>query len=490
MSEYRLEDGLFWQFRDLVQTASGLYFPDKKRTELETAVHKALQSAPHGITDPATYCRHLRLEATSHVRSEMTRLLNLLTVGETHFFRDSAQFNALAQHILPALINRKREAAAAMGQGTPPQLRLWSAGCATGEEAYSLAILLHELIPDIAQWRILILATDLNENYLAQARQATYYDWSFREERAQQLRSRYFQPARQNGRDGYQLQDQVRRLVTFAPHNLAADDFPGTVTNTVYMDLILCRNVSIYFAPETTRQVVQRFHQALVADGWLVVGHAEPSLATYSAFTGHIVNGTLLYQKTKGGTAVPPPRPQFTLPAIQPTPPTAVSSTDPYEEAGQLISHGRIEAAISLLEKAVTTQSPQAATLCLLARAYADLGQWPQARRWCEQARVVDPLLPEVYDVLAMIETHEGRPEAAIHNLKKVLYLDPARPLAHFHLALLYKKQSQVVMAQRALKNVLHRMESVPAESILPDSDHTSAGRLTAVAQRLLEEMG
>ncbi|HRQ40384.1 MAG TPA: CheR family methyltransferase [Chloroflexota bacterium] len=485
MIDHRLEDNLFWQFRDLVQSASGLYFPDKKRAELETAVYKALQTAPQGITDPVAYYQHLRFGASAQARLEMTRLQNLLTVGETHFFRDSAQFDALTQHILPALISRKREAAALLGKTVPPQLRLWSAGCATGEEAYSLSILLHELIPDISNWRILILATDINENYLAQARQATYAEWSFREGRAQQLRPHYFTPARQNGRDLYQLRDEVRRLVTFAPHNLAADDFPDAATNTVFMDVILCRNVSIYFAPETTRQVVGRFHRALVEGGWLVVGHAEPSLTTYSAFTGHIVAGTLVYQK--GGTTAVRPTPLPSQPLPQPP---ALPVPDVYEEAQRLLHHGRVEEAVTLLEKAAATAPPQAATLCLLARIHADRGQWAQARAWCEKAQTVDPLLPEVYYVLAMIEEHEGRPEAAIHNLKKVLYLDPERPLAYFHLAVLYKKQSQVMMAQRALKNVLHRMESIPADALLPGTDHTSARRLTAVAQQMLEEIG
>ncbi len=485
MSAYPLADDLFGQYRDLVQAASGLYFPDKKRAELETAVHKSLQTAPDGLADPTAYVRYLRLGATAHARAELTRFLNLLTVGETHFFRDSAQFDALANHILPALISRKREIAAAIGADVPPQLRLWSAGCATGEEAYSLAILLHELIPDITQWRITIQATDLNENYLAQARQAIYSDWSFREARAQQIRARYFTAVPHNGRDGYQLRDDVRRLVTFAAHNLAAADFPSVPTNTTALDVILCRNVSIYFAPETTQQVVNRFHQALVEGGWLIVGHSEPSLSTYSAFTGQMIAGTLLYQK--GKTSIPA-RAQPTPPG-QSAVPTPFPSTDPLAEVQQLLADGRSEAAITLLERAAASQPLPAATLCLLARTHADLGHWPQARHWCERAKVVDPLFPEVYDLLAMIETHEGRPDAAIHNLKKVLYLDPARPLAHFHLALLYKKQSQVIMAQRALKNVLHRMESVPADALLPNTDH-SAGRLTAVAQQLLEEMG
>jgi chemotaxis protein methyltransferase CheR len=300
---FKLEDELYGRFRDLVQTQSGLYFPDKKRRELELALSKALADAPGGISGAEGYYRYLATAVTPTARQEVARFINRLTIRETHLFRDSAQFDALAMEVLPALIAEKREVAAKAG--TSPQLRLWSAGCSTGEEAYSLAILLRELLPDIARWHICILATDINEDLLARARQAIYPNWSFRESRAQTLRPRYFRPHHNGGRDSYQLCEEMRQMVTFAHHNLAVADYPAVHNNTTSMDLILCRNVTIYFAPETTRQIVGRFHQSLVEGGWLVVGHSEPSATTYSTFAGHIIQGTLLYQKQNDRGKIP-----------------------------------------------------------------------------------------------------------------------------------------------------------------------------------------
>ena len=178
---------------------------------------------------------------------------------------------------------------------------LWSAGCATGEEAYSLAMLLHELIPDLKNWDILILATDINQDSLARARQALYSDWSFRESRAKTSRALYFSP---QGRF-YRLCDPIRHMVTFAPLNLIEDNFPSPHNNTVSMDLIICRNVTIYFTEETTRGLVQKFYRGLAQGGWLVVGHADLSLTTYRAFQARSFPNTVMYQKSGEPTSEP-----------------------------------------------------------------------------------------------------------------------------------------------------------------------------------------
>lgn len=507
-----LDEEAYTQFRDLILGHTGLYYPDKKRHELEAGVRQALSEAPSHIKSAQAYYQYLRYGATPQARQEMARLINRLTVGETHFFRDSAQFDALARDVLPALIARKRAAAAALDVTPPasPQLRLWSAGCASGEEAYSLAILLHQLIPDIENWRIFILATDINEELLAKGRQAIYSEWSFREERAKASRADYFRPYRQ----GYQLQPQIRRLVTFTRHNLIEDPFPAVQTHTVFMDLILCRNVTIYFQPEVTRQVAGRFHEALVDGGWLVVGHAEPSATTYQAFTGHILQGTLLYQKAAprpspvtpaaNGAAVnsplPSPPPATPEPAPLPPPrrtdllPSLPASLRPapqdaYAVARELLSRGQVEKAIAMLEDECQQEAAPAVAQCLLGRAYADLGQWQKARDWCQKAQAADPLLPEVYYVLAMVHEHEGNLEPAIDNLKKVVYLDQDRPLAYFNLAMLYKKRAQVGLARRALQTAIRKIKPWPPDKIIPDSGFTRAGHLAAHAWQLLSDL-
>jgi chemotaxis protein methyltransferase CheR len=294
--QYKLGYGDYLRFRELVLSYSGLYFPEKKRLDLEIGLLKALQNAPKGISDPDSYYHYLQDEDQSRAAAELRRLVNLLTIGETHFFRDDAQFDALANQILPQLIAQKRTAAAAVGTHPPgkPQLRVWSAGCASGEEAYSIAILLRELIPDISNWQIFILATDINQDSLDKGKEASYTDWSFREKRAKSMQSLYFH---KEGKK-YRLRDDIRQMVTFARLNLIDDAFPAIHNNTISMDLILCRNVTIYFTEKITAHLVSKFYETLLPNGWLGIGHSEHSFFTYRAFVAQSFPGALMYRKT------------------------------------------------------------------------------------------------------------------------------------------------------------------------------------------------
>jgi chemotaxis protein methyltransferase CheR len=525
---------------------------------LEIGLLKALQDVPLSKPGINAYYHYLNEARTPDAHVEMERLINLLTVGETHFFRNSAQFDALANDVLPSLIAHKRREAKAVAANSSvtPQLRLWSAGCATGEEAYSLAILLHELIPDIEHWNILILATDINRDSLARAQDAVYSDWSFREERAKKARPLYFKEAK--GR--YRLVDKIRRAVTFARHNLIEDDFPAVHNNTTAMDLIVCRNVTIYFAPETSRQLVDKFHDALTEGSWLVVGHSEPSLTTFRSFQVRTFPKAILYQKTgqptlwpdtwepfkadsNGSSAHPddppgkfssgllskwlndssqteeeqseaatpvgsntrtvyetpseesppaklkPPRRTSLLSFPEKNGTAALRDMDPYERARLYLSRGHINEAVEALEEKLEEMPAFAPAICLMARAYADLGQWAQARAWCEQAIELDSLMPEAYYVMAMVDEYEDRVEQAIANLKKVVYLDRESPLPYFNLAVLYQKEARFRQSKQALNNVIRILEKWPPDEIIPDSGHTSTESLKAVAQQMLAKL-
>lgn len=558
-NNFKLGHGDYLRFRDLVLERSGLHFPEKRRTHLEIGLDKAWQTIPAAVAEQVRpldldlYYHFLKEASTPVARAEMERLINLLTIGETHFFRDSAQFEALSTQILPELIARKRAAAAAVGANPPgvPQLRLWSAGCATGEEPYSLAMLLHELIPDLKDWRILLLATDINQDTLVHARQALYSDWSFRETRAKTSRSLYFTPQSKI----YRLRDNIRQMVTFAPLNLIEDNFPSAHTNTVSMDLIICRNVTIYFTKETTRRLVYKFYQALVEGGWLVVGHAELSLATYRTFQARTFPNTVMYQKTNQPTSWPadwewldpaksnlpapapvvrpmvgnpsqstqegsltlaglsprrdliespkpkspanlqtkplPARRASSLPPFEATGSGTSIEPDPYHKAKLLLSKGYTDQAITTLENELDKlpETWRAQAYCLLARTYADQGRWDQARQWGESAIALDTLLTEAYYTLALVYEHEGNVEQAITYLKKVIYLDREGPLPHFSLAMLYKKRGEISSAQRTFSNIIKILGQWPPEKIIPDSGGTSATRLLNISQQALKEL-
>src|SRR3990170_1598225 len=226
------------------------------------------------------------LATLSELNPEWRHLASHLTVGETYFFRDHALFEALEKQILPSLIAARR------AQGLL-QLRLWSAGCATGEEPYSLAILLDRLLPDRSRWALTILATDINLEALHVAQRGVYRQWSFRNT-PEWVRTRYF-----HHRDGetFEAAPDIRQTVVFAPLNLNDGSYPSVVTNTVAMDLIFCRNVLMYFTPQAQRASVARLQGALVTGGWLVVSPAEASAALLRPLVPVQCSGAILYHK-------------------------------------------------------------------------------------------------------------------------------------------------------------------------------------------------
>ncbi len=497
----------FLRFRDLILEHSGLYFSDKKQIDLELGLAKALPKSSilpeNGVYNLNDYFR--RLTQPEGCR-DLDQLVNVLTVGETYFFRDEAQFNALTNHVLPLLIQQKRAAAA--GLGIRPQLRIWSAGCASGEEPYSVAILLKELLPDIANWYILILATDINHDALARAKKAVYSEWSFREARAKQLRPRYFTETTHSV-TRYQLAGDIRSMVTFAPLNLIADPYPVIDNNTVSMDLILCRNVTIYFTEATTRQVIKQFYHTLVDGGWLAVGHSEPSLLVYRDFKAQTFSNTLLYQKTRQYVPwpavwpfaetpaptpmpVPTPAPRLVVPPVAapaPEKPVPLSAAEALAQARLQLENGQIEQAAAGLRQLLAEQPNEPVAHSLMGRAFANQGNWPEARHYCRRALELDRLQVEAYRVLALVHENEGDLQPAIEMLKKAIYLDRGAPLDHFNLAVLYLRSAQADQARRAVQNTIKILERWSPEVIVPGADGITVKYLLDAAQNMRQKL-
>ncbi|MDQ1301851.1 MAG: chemotaxis protein methyltransferase CheR, partial [Chloroflexota bacterium] len=288
-----LTEADFQRFSDLLRTRSGMEFSGQRRADLERAIERALSdlqlSAPELLYE--------RLTAGAGAPAALEAFIASLTVPETYFFRNQPQFAALEQRILPELIERRRDVR---------RLRIWSVGCASGEEPYSLAMLLRRMLPDPTAWDVLILATDLNRSLLEKAQRGVYTAWSFRET-PPEVQAQYFT---RHGTQ-FELAPQVRGQVTFAYLNLADDTYPSRLTNTLDMDLILFRNVLIYFGEAMARRVIDRLHGALAAGGWLLVGHAEPSMSLFNQFTTHSFPNAIVYQKR---VAPPAPAAPFAAP--------------------------------------------------------------------------------------------------------------------------------------------------------------------------------
>ncbi len=217
-------------------------------------------------------------ERDADVRS---RFVDAITTNETLFFRDSAPFEVLRHRVIPMIVDRNA------GTGHERRIRIWSAACATGQEPYSLSMLLHELLPDVHAWDVEILATDISEQALGHASAGLYSRAEVERGLGEDALRRHFVP---DG-DGFRVMDSVRSLVSFRQLNLL-EPFPGLGP----FDVVLCRNVAIYFDAEVQRDLFHRLGDTLAEDGFLFVGASE-SLSRYGPrFTPHLHCRATYYQ--------------------------------------------------------------------------------------------------------------------------------------------------------------------------------------------------
>jgi chemotaxis protein methyltransferase CheR len=202
----------------------------------------------------------------------LTRIIDAITTNETLFFRDSSPFEALQHKALPELLDAKAKTVHAK------RLRIWSAACSTGQEPYSIAMVLHELIPNIGSWDVHILATDISDSALRQASRGEYSPFEIERGLKPELLTRYFtkNPA------GYKVKDELRGLVSFARQNLQE-----TFLHTGPFDVVFCRNVVIYFSAAARKDIFTRLAGSLSHDGYLFVGSAESLSDLGPRFTPH-----------------------------------------------------------------------------------------------------------------------------------------------------------------------------------------------------------
>jgi chemotaxis protein methyltransferase CheR len=245
------------RIRDLIYQVAGIFHPDTKLRLLFDRCGRRMKELK--TSSLREYFEHLTVRPTRQV--ELVSLLNEITIGETCFFRSQPQLDALQQVVLPKIIEAKAKLPIR-------RLRIWSAGCSTGEEPYTLSmVLLEEAQRRLKEWSIEILATDLNERSLAHAKNAIYGNYSTRHQ-TQYHRQKYFTPVG----DQLQLQPLVRNSVTFSRLNLSDD---ARMTFMKSLDVVFCCNVLIYFDLASKRRVIQHFYNNLLPHGYLFLGHSE-----------------------------------------------------------------------------------------------------------------------------------------------------------------------------------------------------------------------
>jgi chemotaxis protein methyltransferase CheR len=518
---FRLSDARLIELSALIADRMGLYFSKERSRDLERGIYSIARELNF---EDAESCICWLLSQPSKECIEI--LASHLTIGETYFFRERASFEALEKRVLPELIESRKK--------TGKRLRIWSAGCCTGEEPYSIAMLLSRMIPDIPDWKITILATDINPRFLKKAADGVFTKWSFRDPKLK-IKERYFKQIENNR---FEILPKIKNMVTFSHLNLATDNYPSMVSNTGSMDIIFCRNVLMYFALEQVKRVVQRLHRSLVDGGWLLVAPADASHLTFSGFETVNFPGVIIHRKVShsgrsgaidGKDAEQPDKLPLSYPKasaswapgilndcdvhnaykemdyspalatefdanpkIQPLPSRPAENTesekdepDPdsalYLEASTLYERGSYAEAKKKSQELLSLNHHDTRATALLARIYADEGRLVEALNWCEEAIMADKLNPRHRYLHATILQEQGQDESAIFSLRQALYLDQNFVMAHVALGNLLRLHGRYREAERRLAGALSLLNAYRSEDIVPEAEGVTVQRLIEI---------
>jgi chemotaxis protein methyltransferase CheR len=427
-------------FAVAVRAAIGLVFPPSRAAALDQGVGRA--AAVLGEPDPEGLLA--RLVAGDPAAREA--LAVELTVGETYLFRDDDHFTFVRDVALPEAARR--------GGG----VRLWSAGCATGEEAWSLAVVAHEALGAAAR-DVTVIGTDLNPRSLERAAAGWYGPWSFRGVDPGR-RERWFVPER----NGWRVAPELRATVRFAPLNLLDDPaaWPAAV------DVIFCRNVAIYFDLETVARVASGFARSLRPGGWLVPGPSDPLLPGDLGLAATL-RGPLVYRRAEPAAPPRPPTRRPSLPRLRPR------AAPPGVGAPPRASR--------------PSPAPTPTPAVERARALADRGDVAGAALLLDAALGADGLDPALYLLRSTVRQAAGDDRGAAADAERAIVLDRTLAFAHVLSASARARLGEVAAARRALRNA--RALLLPADDApVPLASGQGRASLLAFCERLNRTLG
>lgn len=475
------------KLRTLIERRVGLLVDEHREKDL---IRSATRACEHfGYADPAALLR--ALSDAQDDAPVFEHLIADVTIGESHFFRDEAQMAFLQSEFLPGLIAERR--------GASRTLRVWSAGASAGQELYSIAIMLDELLDDREAWHLHLLGSDLNVQALRRAIDGYYSAWSLRG-LSDTRRRRYFDAAETGG--GYRLKPQLRRMARFSYLNLAADEFPRIADDLHAMDLILCRNVFIYFDVARVREILQRMVATLAPSGVLLLGASDLVSPEIPGLKIVMRPGMCFYRKPTQAPvpASAPDRAPVRAPAAASRAhsgtraATGASSARSASEARAPASRNDLLATVRTLERAqrwdeiarLAQEQPErlaAQTDSALAasRAFGNLGELDTALHWCEIVLQRAQTDPNAHFLRALLLHEAGRTDDALHAFRRAVFLQPDFVLAHYQYALLQLNTGRRERGLRSLETVRRLLAAAPADRELQGAEHLSYGRLAQV---------
>ncbi len=458
----------FELFRDWIHQHSGIYMEEVKMDSLRSSL--VTRATGFGYTDYRDYFRLL-----SNDEDEFKELMNLVTINETSFFRFPGQFDALRDRVIPEILDGRKN-------NNSRKFRVWSAGCSTGEEPYTIAMTLLDSALEPLGYTAEVVGTDVSTRALDRARKAVYPNRAVGN-LDPSLVTRWFDPVT----GGYRPVERARAACSFHFHNLIKDPYPLALMSD--WDVIFCRNVTIYFRFESTRKVVDRFYEALNPGGYLFIGHSETLTSISDRFEVIEVGGIFLYRKPVAKRAL-----SFDeIVAQRVKRPTMAdrlreSATDSGKRARaeraslsqkaplvvenpaqQLIAkahaaldQARAADALEFARSALILDAENVDAHLVAAFSYADLGRLDEAAAQANAVLEKYPLTAAARYILGVIYQQQGRLDEALSEFKRTVYIDRDFVLGYFSVANIHRQRGAMAEACRDYENTLRALYAKP----------------------------
>jgi chemotaxis protein methyltransferase CheR len=490
---FKPSDTQLLNLSSVIDETIGLSFSPERFVDLERGIKKS--AGEFGFSNYESFINWLLKNKPNGEQIQI--LASNLTVGETYFFRDIFNLEILKKDILPSILKDKK--------ANTQQLKIWCAGCSSGEEPYSVAIWLKNMEKELKGINVSITATDINKVALDKAREGRYTEWSFRST-PEPIKARYFSKDKTKG---FLINKEIKEMVNFFYLNLAESSYPSILNKINSIDIIFCRNVLMYFSKPQMKKVIERFYKTLVNNGWLIVGSVETSQELFPDFLTVNFKDAVFYQKEKK-------QEQETLdsyllekiPDLKANlPPDNFNIEKTKENITEKveINSEKLEGALTFFTKNQYEQAEKILLeifaglknvntndhlivrgISLLIKIYANSRRIEEALLWCETGISTNRLEPVFHYLQASVLLEQGKLSEAKKSLNKILYLDQDFILAHFVLGNLYRQQEKHQEAGKHFQRALLLLEKLNNDEIVPESDEMTAGQLIEIIRMIV----
>jgi chemotaxis protein methyltransferase CheR len=490
--------------KNLIYDKSGMHLEGTRLSNFCSVLSNRMQLL--GVDSANQYYNFLLFHPEG--RAEIEELLSEITINETYFFRNSLHFSALKDHILTKHIKDREDGI----------IRIWSAGCSTGEEPYSIAMVVMDLVNNHKDVKIEILGTDVDKSALEKARTGLYKRRALRCTEEPYI-SRYFN----KNTDSFEVCDRLKNIVKFEYLNLMDTNYPKPSTGK--WDIIFCRNVFIYFDRKSVQRVADNFYDSLSDEGYLFIGHSETLDGISRRFYPVEIADTFIYvkdsipalevnslvitepttsqkSKTKNNLSrtiknekrseIEKTRDNKTERVSKPVISIKHGQSNLeaiYEKASELFENGKDDEALTEIKTYIESRPQDAKGHLLAGKIYADKGIYEHSVSAFEESIKLDPLLTEAHYLLGVIYQKLGEVEKAIDEFKKSAYIDQNCALTHFSLACLYQSKNMDRDALREYKNAVRILERFEEGQIVRFSGGYTVKLLTQMCEKNIVDL-